>query len=259
MDRGSRAPTGAILTAIGGVALAVGSVLTWAKVSLDLKAFADALGVDESALAGAVGQTSKSFAGTSGNDGKIALACGVVAIVVAVAAYMKRELWMTLGVLSIVAGLVGGGLALYDIGRKGAVISDAKSAAAPSLTAAGVDPGILDNVFKVTLEIGIWLAAAGGVVAILGGLMLIMKRSSVQPAMAGMPGGAVPPPMSDSGFGTSAVAGSMAAPVTPPPPPMDPAMDAPATSEPVSPPAADPVPPASDPTVGDEGGGTTTT
>ncbi len=250
----SGAPTGATLTAIGGVALAVGSVLTWAKVSLDLKAFADALGVDQSALAGAVGQTTKSFAGTSSNDGKIALACGVVAIVVAVAAYMKRELWMTLGVLAIVAGVVGGGLALYDIGRKGSVLSDAKKSIAPSLTAAGIDPGILDTVFKVTLGIGIWLCAAGGVVAILGGLMLIMKRSAAQPAMAGMPGGSVPPPMSDSGFGTSTVAGSMAAPVSPPPPPMN----TPSTSEPASPPVADPTPPPqTDTTSGDAGGGTT--
>ena len=253
MDGDSGAPTGATLTAIGGVALAVGSLLTWAKVSLDLKAFADALGVDQSALAGAVGQSTKSFAGTSSNDGKIALACGVVAIVVAVAAYMKRELWMTLGVLAVVAGLVGGGLALYDIGRKGSVIADAKKTIAPSLTAAGIDPGILDNVFKVTLGIGIFLCAAGGVIAILGGAMLLMKRSAAQPAMAGMPGGGVPPPMSDSGFGTSTVAGSMAAPASPPPPPMD----APPMSEPAPPPAADPAPPATDTTGGDAGGTTT--
>jgi hypothetical protein len=253
MDGDSGAPTGVILTAIGGVVMAVAAVLTWGKVALDVDAFAKALGVDPSALAGAVGQTSKTFAGTSGWEGKVALACGVVAVVVALAAFARRELWKTLGLVSVVAGGVGASVALKVVATKGNAVADAKSAAGPTFAAAGIDTSILDTVFKVTLGIGIWLCIAGGVLAILGGLMLLMKPS-VLPAMAGMPGGAVPPPMSDSGFGTSTVAGSMAAPVSPPPPPMD----APAISEPAPPPAADPAPPATDTTSGDAGGGTTT-
>ena len=66
MDGESGAPTGVILTAVGGVVMAVAAVLTWGKVALDIDAFAKALGVDPSALAGAVGETSKKFAGTSG-------------------------------------------------------------------------------------------------------------------------------------------------------------------------------------------------
>ncbi len=253
MDGDSGAPTGVILTAIGGVVMAVAAVLTWGKVALDIDAFAKALGVDPSALAGAVGETSKKFAGTSGWEGKVALACGVVAMIVAVAAFARRELWKTLGLVSIVAGAVGALVALKVVADKGNAIADAKSQAGPTFAAAGIDTSILDTVFKVTLEIGIWLCIAGGVLAILGGLMLVMKQSAVQPAMAGMPGGGVPPPMSDSGFGTSTVAGSMAAPVSPPPPPMD----APAMSEPAAPPTADPAPPATDTTSGDAGGGTT--
>lgn len=252
MDGDSGAPTGVILTAIGGVVMAVAAVLTWGKVALDVDAFAKALGVDPSALAGAVGQTSKTFAGTSGWEGKVALACGVVAVVVAVAAYARHELWKTLGRVSIVAGVVGAAMALKVVADKGNAVSDAKAAAGPTFAAAGIDPGILDTVFKVTLEIGIWLCIAGGVLAILGGLMLIMKRSDVQPAMAGIPGGPVPPPLSDSGFGTSGVAGSMAAPVSPPPPPMD----APAMSEPASPPPPDPSPA---PSSQDAGGDDSTT
>ncbi|MEP6973417.1 MAG: hypothetical protein ABI869_04640 [Actinomycetota bacterium] len=258
-DGDSGAPTGVILSAIGGVVMAVAAVLTWGKVSLDIDAFAKALGVDPSALAGAVGQTSKTFAGTSGWEGKVALACGVVALLVAIAAYARRELWKRLGIVSVVAGVVGAAMALKVIADKSNAIADAKSQAGPSFAAAGIDTSILDTVFKVTIEIGVWLCIVGGVLAILGGLMLLMKQSGAQPAIASMPGGGVPPPLSDSGFGTSSVAGSMAAPASSPPPPTDtPAMDAPATIEPAPPPPADPTPPATETTAEDAGGGTTT-
>jgi hypothetical protein len=250
MDGDSGAPTGVILTAVGGVVMAVAAVLTWGKVAIDIDAFAKAIGVDPSALAGAVGQTSKTFAGTTGWEGKVALACGVVALLAAVAAFARRELWKTLGMVAIVAGGVGALVALKVVVTKGNAVADAKSAAGPTFAAAGIDPSILDTVFKVTLEIGIWLCIAGGALAILGGLMLLMKPP-VQPAMEGMQGGGVPPPMSDSGFGTASVAGSMAAPASPPPPPTDaPPMDAPPTTEPTTPPPTE--------TPGDMGGGSTT-
>jgi hypothetical protein len=213
----SETPVGSILLAIGGVVLAVGSILTWAKASIDLSALAKALGVDPSLLSGAGTETSRSFAGTSIIDGKIVLACGIVAIVVAVAATMRRELWKTLGILAIVAGLVGGGLALWDISTKEDVVSDAKDAAAPSLAAVGIDASVLDDVFDVSLGIGIFLSVAGGIVVLVGGLFLISKPSAM-PSMAGMdpaPSAGVPP---DSGF---------TAPGAPPLQPASPAMDAP--------------------------------
>jgi hypothetical protein len=246
MDGDPGAPASVILTGIGGVVMAIAAVLTWGSVAFDIDAIAKALGVDPSALPGAVDQTPTKFAGTSLLGGKVALACGVVALVVAVAAYARRELWRTLGWVSIVAGVVGAAMALKVVADKGA---DAKSAAGPT---AGIDPSILNTVFKVTLDIGIWLCIAGGVLAILGGLMLLMKRPAVQPVMAGTPGGAVPPPMSNSGFGISSVAGSMAGPVSSPPMDVS-AMDAPGTSPP-----ADPAPPATDSMPGDAGSGAAT-
>jgi hypothetical protein len=213
----SETPVGSILLAIGGVVLAVGSILTWAKASIDLSALAKALGVDPSLLSGAGTETSRSFAGTSIIDGKIVLACGIVAIVVAVAATMRRELWKTLGILAIVAGLVGGGLALWDISTKEDVVSDAKDAAAPSLAAVGIDASVLDDVFDVSLGIGIFLSVAGGIVVLVGGLFLISKPSAM-PSMAGMgpaPSAGVLP---DSGF---------TAPGAPPLQPASPAMDTP--------------------------------
>ena len=224
----------------GGVLLAIGSVLTWAKASIDLDAFAQALGVDPAQLQGAVGdQTSKVVSGTSTNDGKLALACGLVAVVLGLVAYAKRDRWKILGGVTLVAGFVGGGIALYDITKKDDVISEAKDAVAPTLASIGLDPSILDNIFKVDLGIGIWVCVIGGVVALIGGLMMMMNRSPVgAPAMAGMPPEAMVPPL-DSGFGTSSVAGSMA---PPPPAPGTPTpTPAPAPAPASKMPAADPM------------------
>lgn len=241
---GSSAPVGTILAVAGGVLLAIGSVLTWAKVSLDLDAFADALGVDPAQL-GAIPDTSKSFAGTSAFEGKVALVCGLVAIVVGVVAYAKRERWMNLGVVAVIAGLVGSGVALYDVSQKNDILTDAladaSSGIGPALASIGLDTSILGDIFKVTLGIGIWICVIGGIGALLGGLWLITKRSATSvPAMAGMPSDAMAP-VPDSGFGTSSVAGSMAASPTPAPTtatemPSD-AMDAPSgeTGEPDAP------------------------
>jgi len=212
-DRGMNAPIGPGLAAIGGVVLAIGSVMTWAKASIDLNAFATALGIDPAQIpASAAAQTTKTFAGTNSTDGKIALACGIVAIVLGLAAYARREMSKPLGGLAIVAGLVGGGYALYDITQKSSVVADAKTAAGPSLTAAGIDPGILDKIFKVDLGIGIWLCVAGGALVVIGGVMLLMRGSAATPAIAGMPSGFAAP--SDSGFGAPA---APAAPSTPTP------------------------------------------
>jgi hypothetical protein len=221
--RESVAPIGVILTAIGGVVLAVGSVLTWAKVSVDLNALADALGVDPSLLSGA-GDTSKAFGGTSTSDGKIVLACGIVALVLAVVAYMRPELWKVLGIVAIVAGLVGAGVALYDISTKEDVASEANDALGPSLAAVGVDPGVLDNVIKVDLGIGIWASVAGGLAALGGGLLLVTRKPSPRPARAGTGSGVSAYVPSDSGFGTPSAPGPTTgtggvAPNAPPPPP----------------------------------------
>ncbi len=237
---GSGSPMAAMLAVAGGALLAIGSVLTWAKASLDLDAFAQALGVDPAQLEGAVGaETSQVVSGTSTSDGKLALACGLVVVILGIVAYAKRDRWKILGVVTAIAGLVGGGIALYDISKKDDVISSAKEAVGPTLASIGLDASILDNIFKVSLGIGIWVCVIGGIVAVLGGLMMMMSKSSATtPAMAGMPSGAVPEapvpapvPVSDSGFGTSSVAGSMAAspatPTAPAPPPEMPA-DAPA-------------------------------
>jgi hypothetical protein len=236
-QRGSEAPIGAILAGIGGVVMAIGAVLNWATASIDVEALAAALGVDPSLLAGTAGETSKSFAGTSSSDGKIVLVCGIVAIVIAILAFTRRQIPKALAIVAIVAGLVGGGLALYDISTKGDIVAEAKDAAAPSLEAAGIDASVLDDVFDVSLGIGIWLSVVGGVVVLVAGLMLVTKKAGGQPAVE-MGGGPAPYMPADSGFGT------------PPAAPTSPTTDAPPP-----PPAPEPSPPPSDPGTGTPAGG----
>jgi hypothetical protein len=178
-----------------------------------------------------VPSTSKSFAGTSGSDGKIALVCGIVVLLLALVVWARPQFRVPVGVLAIVGGLVGGGLALYDISKKGDIVAGAKETAAPALAQLGLPSSILDSAFKVSLGIGIYLCVVAGVVAVVGGLMILMQRSPAPVAASeGMSGGfTAPPPPSDMGFGGS--------PVAPPSMPAAPAADATApTDQPTAPP-----------------------
>ena len=88
------------------------------------------------------------------------------------------------GIVILVGGAVGGGLALYDATiKKNDVIDNAASAFA----SAGL-PGELRDYFSFSLGIGIWLCIAGGVVAIVAGIMAMMSRQAPV-AMAGDPAG----------------------------------------------------------------------
>jgi hypothetical protein len=236
----SSKPTGPVLAGIGGVLLAIGAVLTWATASLDITAFAQALGIDPSQIPAGSIQTSKSFAGTSGSDGKIALVCGIIVLLLAIGVWARGQLRVPFGILTIVGGLVGGGLALYDISKKGDIIASAKETAGPALAQLGIDPGILDSIFKVSLGIGIWICVVGGALAVVGGLLILMQKSAAPAAAGGMSAGFTPPP-ADAGFGTSSVTGSMSPPPAAPAATMEAPAEAPAA--PVAEPAPEPMPP----------------
>jgi hypothetical protein len=240
---GTSKPTGPIVAAIGGVLLALGSVMTWATASLNIDAFktaiAQALGVDPSQIPiGSVPSTSKSFAGTSGSDGKIALVCGIIVLLLALVAWARPQFRVPVGVLAIVGGLVGGGLAVYDISKKGDIIAGAKETAAPALAQLGLPSSILDSAFKVSLGIGIYLCVVAGVLAVVGGLMILMQKSAAPVAASGgmATGSAAPPPPSDMGFGASPAAHA--------PPPSMPAAPAGEATEPLDQPTAPTEPPA---------------
>ncbi len=199
----SRAPsTPMILGIVGGIALAIGSFLNWATVSVDFDKIATAIGIDPADVPADVrAQGTVSVTGWKGGDGKWTLVAGVVVIVAAVLLSMASSR-RVVGIVMLVGGVVGGGLALYDATiQKNDAIDNAAS------TFAGIGlPGELRDYFSISLGIGICLCIAGGVVAVVAGIMAMMSQ---QPsvATAGEPAGFVPPPPAapDGGFAAGGV------------------------------------------------------
>ncbi len=245
------ASTPMILGVIGGFVLAIGSFLNWATVSVNFDKIATALGLDPSQIPDSVRQQSTASAtGWKLGDGKWTFAAGIVVLVFA-ALLMTARNGRLFGILMIVGGVVGAGIAAYDAATaKDKVLNSASSALS------GVQlPGQLKDYLSISLGIGIWLCMIGGVVAIVGGIMA-MIRGDVAPAMEVGTAGAMA--ADDGGFGTSSVAGSMAppppAPVSDPVAPMTEAppatpTESPAPMEPPAPVAEAPAPPVVTPPV----------
>ena len=112
-----------------------------------------------------------SVTGWKGGDGKWTLVAGVMVIVAAVLLSMASSR-RVVGIVMLVGGVVGGGLALYDATiQKNDAIDNAAS------TFAGIGlPGELRDYFSISLGIGIYLCIVGGVVAIVAGIMAMMSQ-----------------------------------------------------------------------------------
>lgn len=160
------APTAAIVAIVGGALLAVGSFLPWAEVS-----------------GSGASVTAK---GLDGSDGYITLAAGLVAVVVGLV--MLRATRRAVAVLAILAGLVGGGLAVYDaVTAKDSVLDAAAEDLAPSFgvsadqVRAALDQAIDAGQLGVSISIGLYVVMAGGLVAIVGGV-LGLRQTESEPA-----------------------------------------------------------------------------
>jgi hypothetical protein len=158
-----RPPVGAIVAIAGGVLLAIGSFLPWAEVS--------------------GGGVSVSAKGTDGSDGWITLAAGVVAIAAGIAA--TRGARRALAVLMILAGVVGGGVGVYDAisAEDSAKDAVAEEAAAQGDLSAGEARALLDELIaagqldlEVSISFGLYVVIGGGVLALVGGVMSIGRR-----------------------------------------------------------------------------------
>ena len=174
----TRAPVGAILAMVGGVLLAVGSFLAWAEVS--------------------GGGTSVTAKGVDGSDGYITLAAGAVALLVGIA--MTRQARRTLAVLVILAGIVGGGIGLYDaLTAKDSVLDAAAEELAPTFGAsaeevrAALDQAIDAGQLSVSISIGLYVVIAGGVVALIGGIVGLRGSAAEAAATTGTFASAPPP------------------------------------------------------------------
>ena len=174
----TRAPVGAILAIVGGALLAVGSFLAWAEVS--------------------GGGTSVTAKGVDGSDGYITLAAGAVALLVGIA--MTRQARRMLAVLVILAGIVGGGIGLYDaLTAKDSVLDAAAEELAPTFGASAervrvaLDQAIDAGQLSVSISIGLYVVIAGGVVALIGGILGLRGLAAEPAATAGTFASAPPP------------------------------------------------------------------
>lgn len=164
---GRSMPIGPILAIVGGALLAIGSFLAWVTLS--------------------GGGLSETASGIDGSDGYITLVAGVVAIATGGAAMRAGR--RALAVLAIVAGLVGGGVGLYDalsvrdqiadeIASQQGIPADQARAAIDAL----IDSGQLD----LSMGIGLYVVIAGGAIAIVGGVLQMAggSKESSMPAAA---------------------------------------------------------------------------
>ncbi|HET7929572.1 MAG TPA: hypothetical protein VFM40_08485 [Actinomycetota bacterium] len=192
-------PVAGILGVVGGALLAVGSFLTWAEVT--------------------GGGTSVTAKGVDGSDGYITLIAGVVAVVAGV--MMARGTRRVLAVLVILAGLVGGGIGLYDaLTAKDSVLDAAAEELAPTFGATAqqvrsvLDQAIDAGQLSVSVSIGLYVVIGGGVVALVGGILGL--RDAGEPAVPGRTTALAAPAATVRG--PDAPPASMPPPTTPPDP-----------------------------------------
>jgi hypothetical protein len=211
-------PIAGVLALIGGVLAAFASFLPWASVN----------------AAGA----SVSAKGTDGTDGWITFVAGIVLVLYGIArmtgaaAAGKRGL----AVLAIVAGLVAGGVAVFDAATaKSRILDDAAGEVAGQagiskdqarqLLDAAVDSGQV----SISLSFGIFVVMAGGLLGLVGGIMGV--RGQPAPPVPAMPLSAPPVPAEP----VPSPPGAPASPTMPPAPPAPP-MTPPAPPPPTEPP-----------------------
>jgi hypothetical protein len=164
----TRTPIAGILGIVGGALMALGSFLAWAEVS--------------------GGGTSVTAKGVDGSDGYITLGAGLVAVVAGIV--MAMETRRVLAVLVILAGIIGGGLGLYDaLTAKDSVLDAAAEELAPAFGAStqsvrtALDEAIDAGQLSVSISIGLYIVIGGGVVALAGGILGL--RGSGEPAVPG--------------------------------------------------------------------------
>jgi hypothetical protein len=179
-------PMVALFAIVGGALAAVGSFLAWASVS-------------------AAGQQ-VSAKGTDGSDGYITLVAGIILILYGVARLTGNAMGTkkAMAVIAIVAGLVAGGVAVYDaVTAKERVLDEAASQVASSAgvskTAARalLDQAVASGQVNISLSFGIFVVIAGGVLGLAGGVMGLGSSTGSAPAMLDMgPTGPSTPPAS---------------------------------------------------------------
>ena len=183
-------PLAGIFALVGGVLAAIASFLTWASVS------ASGQGV--------------SAKGTDGSDGYFTLVAGLVLVAYGIASLTVSALGgkRALALIAIIAGLVAGGVALYDaVTAKERVLDEAASQLAGSFGVSEaqarqlLDKAVDSGQINISLSFGIFVVIGGGVLGLIGGVMGLRTSGEPAPAMpliptmGAMPGPPLPPTM----------------------------------------------------------------
>jgi hypothetical protein len=157
-----------ILGIVGGVLLGIGSFLNWATVSVNFDAITAAIGVVPPAEVRAQGTAS--VTGWDVGQGKWTFVTGVV-VVIASALLVFPSSAQAVAFVVIFGGAVGGSMALYEatVG-KDQRLDDLAGIFALTL------PGSLRQYFSVSIGVGLWLCIAGGVVAVVAGIIAMVRR-----------------------------------------------------------------------------------
>lgn len=173
-----RTPIGPALMLVGGALLALGSFLTWFTFT----------GPD----------VSESGNGIDGGDGWITFGAAVVLLAAGIAALKAGR--RALGVLALLAGLVGAAVGTYDalsardqLADEVAVQNGISAEQARQL----VDDVLDSDDYELSIGIGLYLVIAGGAIGLVGGAMQVMagRGASGAPSMpmSAAPVGAMPP------------------------------------------------------------------
>jgi hypothetical protein len=195
-------PIGPVLAILGGALLAIGSFLSWAEVS--------------------GGGTSVSAKGIDGTDGWVTLIAGLIAIAAGAAAMRGGR--RALAILTIVAGLVGGGLGIYDaLTAEDSVLDAAAEEIAPQFGVSAdevrvlLDEAIETGELGISLSIGLYLVIGGGVIAIIGGALQLAGGGGAQAPSMPSTASSFEQPTSPA----APVSGDVMPPAAPPAPPPD--------------------------------------
>jgi hypothetical protein len=204
---------GAALAGLAGVVIVIGSILSWAKAS--------------------VTGLSVTARGIDGWEGKWTILGGVVLLVAGLSALTSLGARARLRAPAIIGGGIAAGVGIYTaLTAKDRLIDDVASEIGKQLgvtfdqARASVQDVIDQGTLKISLEIGLYLVIAGGLVGIGAGLLALARRAPVPslpaPPDAGLSGWAAsaptapPPPASVPG---EPIPDVWAMSVPPPPPP----------------------------------------
>src|SRR5439155_15916948 len=184
----SRRWLGGAIALVGGAVTAVGAFLPWVSVHLGQLA----------------GNRSLTVKGTSSTDGKVALAAGIVLLIAGAAMWAATpSARRGLAVLAIVAGLVGGGIALFDVTTKDRQFDDGLRKGFANVQGHPISNAQLAVIkeqlkrlgVSFSLSSGLYIALVGGVIGLIGGIVGLTT-----PAPAAEP--------TDLGFGTGGGCGA---------------------------------------------------